>query len=171
MRGRIKYLRQQAQVHNLPLEDDWDEARIREEFRKYGIPQSGIKPDGTKSNPPTRKVQTVQPAQASFVFDNSIDFGVKAPIGRIENNIPFVTREQRDRMLAAQKPKVDPVLASIQVGQSFQVEQSWNKSVAMQWAARAKKHRQAKNLSQSQFDLRTGPCPKNSKRSRVWRIV
>ena len=38
MNSRITYLKMQAEIHGLPLEDSWDEHRIREEFRKYGIP-------------------------------------------------------------------------------------------------------------------------------------
>lgn len=168
--ARLNYLKQQASIHGLPLEESWDEARIRQEFRKYNIPQSGIKKSGEKSNPPTKKM-TVLKNQPQQLFDNSIGYKAQAATGSIENNVPFVNREQRDRLLEAQKPKLDPNLVAIQPGQSFQVQEPWTKGLAMKWASKAKKLREAKNLGKHVYDIRTGPCPRDPRYARVWRIV
>lgn len=169
--ARVIYLKKLAALHNLPLEEGWDEPRIREEFKKYGIPQSGMKPNGEKSSLPRKPSAPHFAQQTEMVFDNRVDFQTGFSVGRIENNVPFMTSSERRRVLNAQKPPEDPILSAIKVGQSFQVQARWDKGVAMRWASRAKKHRVSKGIPQEMFDLRTGPDPKNPKYSRVWRIA
>lgn len=177
MKARMTYLANIAKLFGVPMEPGWSEQRMRQQLSEYSVKQGGIKSNGLPASPP--KPRTIKSApqmhgstQTKIEFADNVLYGDSPQVvGAIESNIPYITREKRESMLRAMQPKLDPLLSVIRPGQSFQVQTAWSKSIAMVWAARAKKYRDAKNLNSTQFDIRTGPDPLDPKFSRVWRTV